>query len=158
MKRALRPIAALALALALLLPTPAAAGATRFSLIASAAQTTTAQGGAIYVGGIREMVVLVDVTAVSGTTPQLTLYLQTSRDGGSTWFDLIHDGAVVLSAGAVEGQGSPRGTRNIVGTATATLKASAQYEGAIGDYVRVAWVISGTTPSFTFQVDAVGKN
>ncbi len=155
-----RPIAFLLLLAALLgVPTPARGASTPLALLASAAQTATGQGGAIPAAGIRELVVMVDLTAVSGTNPRLSLYLQSTRDGGTTWFDLPHDGAIVLSSGATEGISEPRGKRNILSDASATLKATAQYEGAFGNSIRVAWVISGTgSPTFTFQVDGIGKN
>lgn len=151
-----RPIAFLALLLLIVAAAPAEA-ASRFSIISSTAQTSTAQGGAVAVGGITEMVVLIDCTAVSGTTPQITVYLQSSRDGGQTWFDLTHEGAVVLSSGASAGAQEATGSRNIVSGLGATFKALARYR-VFGDFVRVAWVISGTSsPTFTFQADAVGK-
>jgi len=132
-------------------------GSTAFSILASSAQTATAQGGTIAVAGITEMIVTLDISAVSGTTPQLTFYLQTSPDTpcGSRWFDLPHEGAVILSSGA-GGDTTPTGYRNIVTQVSGTLKAVARYR-IFGQCIRPAWVISGTTPSFTFQVDAVGK-
>lgn len=134
----------------------ARAAAIRFSVAASAAQTATGQGGGVAVAGITEMIITLDVTAVSGTTPTLTFYMQASRDGGSTWFDLPHQGALVLISADQQGSSSPAGNRNVVSLATTTFKALARYQ-VFGDYVRPAWVIGGTTPSFTFQVDAVGK-
>lgn len=130
--------------------------ATRFNLQASGAQTATGQGGGKAVAGIKEMEVTLEVTAVSGTSPVLTVYLQSSRDGGLTFFDLLHVGSVTLAAGSTEGNVEAEGSRNIVSTISVTLKALAKYVN-FGDLVRLAWVIGGTTPSFTFQADATGK-
>lgn len=150
-------IGLLGLALLVAVPTPARAASYRFNILASAAQTATAQSGGVSVAGVTEMVVAVQCTVVSGTNPQLTVYLQTSRDGGSTWFDALHEGAVILTSGAGTVTTEPNQTRNIVQGVGATFSATARYR-VFGDYVRLAWVISGSaTPTFTFQADAVAK-
>lgn len=135
---------------------PAFAAPPPFQLIAPAAQTATGQGGGVAVAGITEMLVVVNVTAVSGTTPTLSVYLQSSSDGGTTWYDLPHGGSLILSSVAQQGAVEPSGNRNIISGATGTLKAAARYV-VFGQYVRAAWAIGGTTPSFTFEVDAIGK-
>lgn len=140
-------------------------GKTRFDILASGAQTATAQGGAIPVAGIKAMAVSVDVTSASGT---LTVYLQTSNDGGTTWFDLPYETCAVLAATAAEGtHSSPAiatgsgvnqpGARNIINVMTATAKALAKYS-AFGDLIRPAWVISGGSATFTFSVKAIGES
>lgn len=70
-------------------------------------------------------------SAVSGTTPSMTVTMQTSLDAGVTdaW----------RSLGAFTAQ-----------TAAGTERKS--FPGA-DRYVRASWVISGTTPSFTFSID-----
>lgn len=75
------------------------------------------------------VVIAVDVTAVSGTTPSMTLSVQWSHDG-TTWIDAdVADAFVAITA------------------AKKTVK----------DFVmkapiwRLVWTISGTTPSFTFS-------
>lgn len=131
-------------------------GATRFNLQASGAQATTGQGGAKAVAGVKEIEVSLDVTVVSGGTPVLTVYLQSSRDGGLTFFDILHEGAIILSAVSAAGVKIAAGERNIITDGAVVLKASARYNN-FGDIIRLAWVIGGTTPSFTFQADAIGK-
>lgn len=139
---------------------------TRFEIQASAAQVATGNGGGIPVAGIKAMAVYADVTNASGT---LTIFLQSSVDGGTTWFDLMHDGSLALAATAAEGththpaisSGSGTNTgggRNIASSITATGKFYAKYAAAIGDMVRAAWVISGGSPTFTFSVKAIGEN
>ena len=126
------------------------------SLKQSAAQTATGQGDAKAVAGIKELVVFFDLTAISGAGADITPYLQSSRDGGATWFDIAHDGSKKLDAAEAEPAGIAAGNRNIQLNITAVEKWSARYTN-FGDQVRIAWVITGTTPSVTFQVDAVGK-
>lgn len=137
----------------------------RFDIQTSAAQTATGNGGGTSVSGIKALAVFADVSNASGT---LTLFLQSSSDGGNTWFDLMHDGVLALAATAAEGTHShpaissgsgtnTGGARNIASSITATGKFYAKYAGAIGDLVRPAWVISGGSPTFTFSVKAIGE-
>lgn len=146
-------------------------GATRFELQAAGPQVATGQGGQVTVAGIKEMEVFVNVTAQSGTTPVLTVFLQSSSDGGTTWYDLPHDGVLETEATAAEGDhrseaiatdaGTNKGgARNVIHSlagASVPQAAFARYKN-LGDLVRAAWVISGTTPSFTFSVKAIGKD
>lgn len=67
------------------------------------------------------------ITAVSGTTPSLTAVVQQSTNN-STWTTL----GTFTAATAV-------GSQTITGT------------GTVNRYLRIAWTVSGTTPSFTVQ-------
>jgi len=127
--------------------------ATRLELLASGAQTATAQGSGITVANLAELAVMADVTAASGT---LTVYLQSSNDGGTTWFDVMAESACVLTTGVGPGT-TGTDVRNIfAGSVTAAAKGYAKYK-TFGDYVRAAWIISGSGATFTFSVKAVGK-
>jgi hypothetical protein len=75
------------------------------------------------------------ITAASGTTPTLDLRVEYSLDAGSTW--------------AI---GDPT-------TGDAFTQRSSAYYGIKifqpkGDLYRVSWTLAGTTPSFTFEVQA----
>lgn len=133
----------------------------QFDILASAAQTATGQGGSIPVAGIKEMAVCVDVTSVSGSLS--AIYLQTSSDGGTTWFDMLAAMKCVLTSGSgTTTTGGPQ--RNIMSDALTTgavQKVWASFGGpsaSFGNFVRAAWVISGSGPSCTFSVKGVGKN
>lgn len=132
------------------------AGSTRFELLASGAQTATAQGSAISVSGIREMTVYVSCTTSTAPT-RLDVYLQTSSDGGTTWYDLTAQETILTNAAGTDITSTSVTKRNILDnqTCASAVKAIAKYT-VFGDYVRAAWVISGT--SFTFGVKAIGKN
>lgn len=69
-----------------------------------------------------------DVTAASGTTPQLTVTVQDSPDG-TTWT-----------------------TRDTFGVKTGVSNETRPLPAGMDVFQRVAWVITGTTPSFTFSV------
>lgn len=75
-----------------------------------------------------KMVLLVNVgSAPTGTTPTLTVSIDVSPDGGTTWFPS--------------------------GLTTTALNAAGQYRVVGSDLIegtyRVKWVVGGTTPSFT---------
>lgn len=96
---------------------------------ASAARTTTGTGTAYKVPEQAGRVSLaVIASAVSGTTPNMVVSLQWSHDN-STW----------LTADAADTMTALTATGNVV--KTFQVKAP---------YVRAAWTITGTTPSFTF--------
>lgn len=96
--------------------------------LASAARTTT---GTVDMGampdGYTEAVIYLDVTAVAGTTPTMTVTYQSSPDG-VTFYDHTA-GAEITVAG----------------------KQRIAMPNTIGRYGRLSYVIGGTTPSFTFS-------
>lgn len=87
------------------------------------------------------------VTAVSGTTPTMTVRLQRSDDGGTTWIDWDTTNLQTASI-------STTGTYWLTvypGIATA---ANASRNDILPRTWRCAWTIGGTTPSFTFTTTA----
>lgn len=77
--------------------------------------------------------ILLNVTAVSGTLPTMDLAMEWSADG-VTWFP-----------------GQPADTFTQV---TAVVKVCKAFVTK-GPHFRIVWTIGGTTPSFTFTVQAV---
>lgn len=103
-------------------------------LLPSAARTASANGdGAEEFGETSQLFVQSAVTARSGTNPTLNVVIQHSIDGGANWHDLITL-AEQTNTGVVTGS------------------TSAIY----GDQLRAKATIGGTTPSFTFEVRAMG--
>lgn len=99
----------------------------------SAVKTASGEGSALDLEKTKELVVTLDVTAASGTAPTLDVKLQHSPDGVK-WSDL----------GTAFGQKTG---------ASREVKAFTQYHR----YVKAVYTIGGTTPSFTFSVDATAK-
>lgn len=101
------------------------------TLSGSSAKTTTGNGTAVLLGERRGLSVLLDVTAVSGTTPSATVLVETSNDA-TTW--------------------------RTIATFTSATGVTAQRLGVGGAdrYVRASWTVAGTTPSLTFSVAGVG--
>lgn len=99
------------------------------TVVASAARTTSSNSGTL-TGWTRDGApqARLAITAASGTTPQLVLTIQDSPDG-STWT-----------------------TRDTFPTQTTTATVTRALPTLMAPYQRVAWTITGTTPSFTFSV------
>ena len=105
--------------------------ASTVTLLASAARTTTAAGTAIPgFAAARQLVLQLQVTAASGTTPTLDLVVQDTTDG--TNYNTI---ATFTQKTGV--------SREVIRLST-----------PFTDTLRVSYEIGGTTPSFTFNVIA----
>lgn len=96
-------------------------------LLASAARTSDGQSAAVACDWAHELLVMVDVTAVSGTSPTLDVDIEVSPDGGTTWF---------VAASFTQ-------WNNTTGKKLLALT-------TCGSLFRVAYKLGGTSPSFTF--------
>ncbi len=110
------------------------------TLKASSAETASTTGAGVEAGEGANANVTVDVTAVSGTTPTMTVVVEGSNDG-ATWYELGTIGANGAKVGQI-------GTAPSNLTTTVTVRAS--LPGA--RHLRSRSVIAGATPSFTYSV------
>lgn len=116
-------------------------------LDASAARTASGTGSANLEGDfVRGAVFLVDVTAVSGTTPTMTVRVQYTVDG-VTWHDLDTANAQTASITAT-------GKHVFTVYPGTTAAANSVANRPLPSRHRLAWTIGGTTPSFTFSTAA----
>jgi len=129
--------------------------ATRIEIQDSAAQTASSNSASSAINTLTMAALNLDVTAVSGTTPVLDLFLQGSDDD-TEWFDVVADSVIETANAAAEGTVTTN-ARDIADGVTAVVKATAIYKHLPYRYVRIKWIISGTTPSFTFSAVLVGK-
>ncbi len=113
----------------------------------SAARTTTGVGTTQTNFNARGAFIWVNVTAVTGTTPTLTVRVQWSPDGGTNWLDLDTTNAQTASITAT----GASVLRIYPGLTTA---ANAALNSPLPRTWRLAWTITGTTPSFTFAAQA----
>lgn len=74
------------------------------------------------------------VSAVSGTTPTLTVTYQTSPDDGATWFDRVASSSI-----------------------TANGNSTISIPNNTGEHARLLYTVGGTTPSFTLNAWFEGK-
>jgi hypothetical protein len=103
---------------------------------------------------------LLNVTA-SSTPTTLDVYLQTSPNAGTTWYDFAHFsqvGAVTTAIQSLIWQRKPQELNTTVTGVTVTgdaaLAAGVVIQGPIvSNYFRAKWVIVGT--SYTFSVTAI---
>jgi len=101
-------------------------------LLADAARTTTSTSTALdnTTSSLLGASAVLSVSAVSGTTPTLAVKVQHSVDN-SVWVDLM----TFTTENSVKGD-----FQETTGTTT------------VNRYVRASWTVTGTTPSFTFNV------
>ena len=100
-------------------------------LMPSTALTATGNTTGMDVGGAGTLRAQIQVSAVSGTTPSVTVTIQTSHDNGAT--DAWRTAGAAFSA-------------------ITTVSNSPWQSFAVDRYVRVAYTVSGTTPSLTTTV------
>lgn len=103
-------------------------------IVASAARTTSGNSNPESSQFLRDLDLVLDISAASGTTPTLDVSVEQSHDG-VTWFSVT--GQAFAQATAVS-------TQHKRVTVHAPL-------------VRVKWTVGGTTPSFTFSVSGYGS-
>ena len=101
------------------------------TIFSSAARTSTTASSTFTFGDVINLNFYLNVTAVSGTTPSMTVTIQDSPDG-TNWYTLVAFTAATATTSEVK-----RTTNN-------------------GKYIRANAVISGTNPSFTFTLHASG--
>ena len=113
--------------------------ATLYALHPTAARTATGQGSAVDIRDVEgDLAVTLDSAAGTGTTPTLDVKLQDSDDGSTGWADV--SGATFTQVAGVAAQQKITVDTN-----------------AMKRYVRAAYTIGGTTPSFTFSVNGLGR-
>jgi hypothetical protein len=101
------------------------------NIVTSGARTTSGNSGPIGMPERTSVNLAVNVTAVSGTTPNMALTVEWSNDA-TTWY-----------------KGDPADAFTAL-TATGAVVKNLTAKGA---YARLVWTLTGTTPSFTFTSD-----
>ncbi len=110
----------------------AAQGDLALTLTAQGAGTVTS-GPITSAGKAGHVLLMVHVSAITGTTPTLNVSLEQSADGASGWTALAGSAAAQLTA---------------VGNAVA-------YAYPTANYVRVTATVGGTTPAVTARIAAL---
>lgn len=138
---------------------------TRVAILASGTQSASAQSSGIAVGNLKELGISVSASVVTGSLH--ALWMQTSSDGGTTWYDMLAESVVNLTTGAASGT-TGSWMRSIVpagsGAAAGALDTGKAILGyamyrTFGDYVRAAWIITAAANgTVTLKIDGLGKN
>ncbi|MCZ8512408.1 hypothetical protein O9H85_08170 [Paenibacillus filicis] len=108
-----------------------------FTLHVSQAETTNGNTSTFDASNNFEGLLVIDITAVTGTTPTANFYFET--------LDFLSGKYVAIpSAGTIAQQ---------TGVNTLTVPVT-----NFGEKVRLRWVLGGTTPSFTFSAGFTAKS
>lgn len=117
--------------------------------------------------GYASVILILNVTAQSGTTPTLDLYVQQELPvpaagdklgdvptGTSLWDDFVHFTQVTTSTGAFVAYVT-QGGNAVTAQKDAALTVASARSGPIGTSWRVKEVVGGTTPSYTYTLSAI---
>lgn len=123
----------------------------KVQIVASNTITSTATGtGTLNVDAFSVADLQLKVTAASGTSPTLDVYIQKQLADGSTYDDIVHFTQAT-------GTGSKcatvvAGNQGAHAAATRTLAAATVQTATLGSIWRVDVVVGGTNPSFTWEL------
>lgn len=118
----------------------------KVTIAASAARTTSSDSGALQnANGAKGILITLDITAASGTTPTLDVTVQRYDATSAKYVDL---------PGAAFAQKTGTGTDDLVIYPGIGETANRSVSDVLGEDYKVVWTIGGTTPSFTFTLGA----
>lgn len=128
------------------------------TLVASATYTADTNSSAFELpNDIRDLKLVLNVTAASGTTPTLDVWLQTSYDDGTTYVN--HSKFAQVTAADVRvmdiSRELPIAGQEFDGNIL-TGSADANH-GPLARKIRFSFDVGGTNPSFTAAVAAIGR-
>ena len=115
-----------------------------YTVQASGAMTASGAGATQTDRDATGVALAVKVTAASGTSPTLAVKVQGSVNG-TDWYDI--PGATTANITGVS-------VTHLIVCRDATVVANQAISQPLPRLWRVYWTIGGTTPSFTFSVDA----
>ncbi len=147
--------------LAVLALTPARAAAATLTLISSQAITSSGNTPVSAIPTNTSGEVKIFVTTVSGTTPQMDLWLESCQDtAGSNCAPVL--ATTVSKDPTTITASNPTVTtnaRDIIDAKTSTTAEmfTAAYQVLPTKYIRLRYIVSGTTPSFTLAAYYNGK-
>lgn len=131
-----------------------------FDIIPLQTLTTSAIGGRLDVSGYKELLVSLNITAISGTAGAFEVYLESSDDSGVTWYEILADD-ILKTGAAAPGQELDSLRRDIAQSAAipaAGDKYVARYK-TFGKDIRGRVVLTGgAAPNVTMALKAVGKS
>ena len=105
----------------------------------SAAQTASGVSAGLLVRQSPTIAVDINVSAVSGTTPTLNLFVERLGADG-VWYTLWNPTQITA-----------------VGTASTSIGPGCAIAAVLTNQVRLRWVLGGTTPSFTFSASIIAR-
>lgn len=131
------------------------------TLLGLATVTTTGTSANLVLPPSSSYRLVVQVQTVSGTLPTLQVILATSMDGGTTYNEVLSTATQMTTSGAGQqllirpylgiGDVATVATSGLLGTFDMTTNV-VNNGPIIPQFIKLRWVIGGTTPSIAFQV------
>ncbi|HEX8838466.1 MAG TPA: hypothetical protein VF748_16100 [Candidatus Acidoferrum sp.] len=132
------------------------------TLLALATQTTSGTSAAITLPPASSYRLIWQVNSVSGTTPTLVGIVAATADGGTTYNEVLSTTTITTTGTGAQmmirpylGIGDAATTAATTLLGVADLAANVVNNGpflATAGQIKLRWVLTGTTPSFAFQV------
>lgn len=131
--------------------TPHLDAITLFSTTTAGSAATATGTWLTGLGGLKTVAILLDITATSGLTPTLDVFIDTRLDGTST-INLAQYGLLVGvgKTGIILSKGQVSSVADL--TLTSDAAAGAARNFGWGDDLRVRYIVSGVTGTFSFAV------
>lgn len=133
------------------------------TLLALATQTQSGTSAALTLPPASSYRLIVQAQTVSGTSPTLVLALATSADNGTTYNEILSTTTITSSGLGQQllirpylgiGDAATSASSTLLGTAD--IAAGVVNNGPINpQFIKLRWIIAGTTPSFAFQVQYI---
>jgi hypothetical protein len=102
---------------------------------------------------------VLNVTAITGTSPTLDCAIQVTPDNGTTWFDWWRFAQITANAATthrltvqpIQGRGEAGTETTITAGGTGALNANCPAPGALSQ-VRIRYTLGGTSPNYTLGI------
>lgn len=136
------------------------------TLLGLATVTTSGTSAALSLPPASSYRLIVQSQTVSGTLPTLQLIVATSCDAGTTYNEILSTTTCCTASGLGTqlmirpylgiGDVATSATSTLLGTADLTAGTGIVNNGPIvPGFIKLRWIISGTTPSIAFQVQFI---
>jgi len=135
------------------------AKAKTIELLPATTITADSEGLPIKIPNLTMAIVGVALAAATGTTVKLSVWLQVSDDGGTTWYDMPYDLQLKTQTGTAD-PSAVVNKRNILSEMTETddnTNHLAVYKHIPADFIKLKYAVSGTSPSYAVSASLVGK-
>lgn len=125
--------------------------------ITAATGATALTPAMVGVDKYRGVTIQANFTYVASAATTVTAYVQSTLDGGVTWFDVVAFQFTTASAIKIANLRRTTPVTTIATATDGTLTANTCVDGALGDQLRVKWVSVGTYGAgTTLLITAVG--
>ncbi len=134
------------------------------TLLGLATVTTNGTSAALSLPPASSYRFIVQAQTISGTLPTLQVIVATSLDGGTTYNEILQFTTIPPTAQGQQmmvrpylgiGDAATTAITALLGTADLAAGQIVNNGPIVPGFIKVRWIISGTTPSFAFQVQYI---